>query len=153
MQTHWHMRRHGGKYGIKFREMRETANAPATRKRAGITACVTSATKCEKCGVLSCARVTLISSSRWQIYPWKIYLSLHRKASAPSTPSRRVPRERSPRFWLVLLANSHGSTWIMDHIARSRNFHKRFWRDLSIQTARYADTREDAAHVLVLWQA
>lgn len=51
-------------------------NVPSARKR-GITACLTSVAKCEKCGVLSCARVTLIRIARWQIYSGKIYLSLH----------------------------------------------------------------------------
>lgn len=62
----------------KILEMRGMVNVPSARKRVGITACLTSVAKCEKCGVLSCARVTLIPP-RWQIYSGKIYLSLHRK--------------------------------------------------------------------------
>lgn len=62
----------------KILEMRGMVNVPSARKRDGITACLTSVAKCEKCGVLSCARVTLILPG-WQIYSRKIYLSLHRK--------------------------------------------------------------------------
>lgn len=57
--------------------MRGMVNVPSARKRGGITVCLTSVAKCEKCGVSSCARVTLIRIARWQIYSGKIYLSLH----------------------------------------------------------------------------
>jgi len=130
-----------GKYGIKFREMRETANAPATRKRAGITACVTSAAKCEKCGVLSCARWFRRRAGRFILERFIcLYIEkrphYRRALDAHSARVARVEaRERSLRFfWLTrILVDRYGSLSRSRRIFMSDSDSWYFNRDCSLR--------------------